>query len=81
MVLRDGFQVRFDRIADCYGDLAEHIFAVETGLSSDPAMNWRVSSLDRYQLVSNSDAHSLPALGREATILTTGLDYFTVATP
>ena len=73
-----GSKSAFDRIADCYGDLAEHIFAVETGLSSDPAMNWRVSSLDQYQLVSNSDAHSLPALGREATILTTGLDYFTV---
>ena len=44
-----------------------HIFAIETGLSSDPAMNWRVSSLDRYRLVSNSDAHSPPMLGREAT--------------
>ena len=73
-----GSKSGFDRIADCYADLADHIFAVETGLSSDPAMNWRVSSLDRYRLVSNSDAHSLPALGREATILATGLDYFTV---
>jgi DNA helicase II / ATP-dependent DNA helicase PcrA len=73
-----GSKSGFDRIADCYADLAEHIFAVETGLSSDPAMNWRVSSLDRYRLVSNSDAHSLPALGREATILRTGLDYFSV---
>ncbi len=73
-----GSKSGFDRIADCYADLADHIFAVETGLSSDPAMNWRVSSLDRYQLVSNSDAHSLPALGREATVLATGLDYFSV---
>jgi DNA helicase II / ATP-dependent DNA helicase PcrA len=73
-----GSKSGFDRIADCYADLADHVFAVETGLSSDPAMNWRVSSLDRYRLVSNSDAHSLPALGREATILATGLDYFTI---
>ena len=73
-----GSKSGFDRIADCYADLADHIFAVETGLSSDPAMNWRVSSLDQYRLVSNSDAHSLPTLGREATILATGLDYFAV---
>ena len=53
-----GSKSGFDSIADCYGDLADHIFAVETGLSSDPAMNWRVSTLDRYRLVSNSDAHS-----------------------
>ena len=57
----------FDSIAACYGDLSDHIFAVETGLSSDPAMNWRVSFLDRYRLVSNSDAHSPAKLGREAT--------------
>jgi DNA helicase-2/ATP-dependent DNA helicase PcrA len=73
-----GSKSGFDAIADCYADLAEHIFAVETGLSSDPAMNWRVSSLDRYQLVSNSDAHSPPALAREATVLATELDYFAV---
>nr|WP_232533916.1 UvrD-helicase domain-containing protein [Plantactinospora sp. KBS50] len=71
-----GSKSGFDAIADCYADLAEHIFAVETGLSSDPAMNWRVSGLDRYRLVSNSDAHSPPALAREATVLDTGLDYF-----
>jgi DNA helicase-2/ATP-dependent DNA helicase PcrA len=73
-----GSKSGFDAIADCYGDLAGHIHAVETGLSSDPEMNWRVSSLDRYQLVSNSDAHSPQALAREATTLTTGLDYFSV---
>ena len=65
-----GSKSGFDAIADCYADLADHIFAVETGLSSDPAMNWRVSSLDRYRLVSNSDAHSPPALAREATVFT-----------
>ncbi len=62
-----GSQSGFDRVADCYADLAPHIFAIETGLSSDPEMNWRVSSLDQYRLVSNSDAHSPPMLGREAT--------------
>ena len=51
-----GSKSGFDAIDDCYGDLAAHIFAVETGLSSDPPMNWRVSSLDRFRLVSNSDA-------------------------
>ncbi|HEX6498538.1 MAG TPA: UvrD-helicase domain-containing protein [Micromonosporaceae bacterium] len=73
-----GSKSGFDAIADCYADLAEHIFAVETGLSSDPEMNWRVSALDRYRLVSNSDAHSAPALGREATVFDTNLDYFAV---
>jgi DNA helicase-2/ATP-dependent DNA helicase PcrA len=73
-----GSQSGFDSIADCYGDLAEHIFAVETGLSSDPAMNWRVSFLDRYRLVSNSDAHSPGKLGREATTFDCDLDYFAV---
>jgi DNA helicase II / ATP-dependent DNA helicase PcrA len=73
-----GSKSGFDAIADCYADLAEHIFAVETGLSSDPEMNWRVSSLDRYRLVSNSDAHSPQALAREATVFATDLDYFAV---
>ncbi|MFI1992408.1 UvrD-helicase domain-containing protein [Actinoplanes sp. NPDC020271] len=73
-----GSKSGFDAIADCYADLAEHITAVETGLSSDPAMNWRVSSLDRYRLVSNSDAHSPGALAREATLFTGAPDYFAV---
>ncbi|GAA2511748.1 UvrD-helicase domain-containing protein [Pilimelia columellifera] len=73
-----GSKSGFDAIADCYADLAGHIFAVETGLSSDPEMNWRVSSLDRYQLVSNSDAHSPPALGREATQFTAPMDYHAI---
>src|SRR6266536_1609390 len=55
-----GSKSGFDTVEDCYADLAGHVFALETGLSSDPAMNWRVSSLDRYRLVSNSDAHSPP---------------------
>ncbi|MCZ7421808.1 MULTISPECIES: UvrD-helicase domain-containing protein [unclassified Micromonospora] len=73
-----GSKSGFDAIADCYADLAEHIFAVETGLSSDPAMNWRVGSLDRYRLVSNSDAHSPPALAREATVFASARDYFAI---
>ncbi|RKT52481.1 UvrD-helicase domain-containing protein [Saccharothrix australiensis] len=73
-----GSKSGFDAVADCYADLADHVFAVETGLSSDPAMNWRVSGLDRYRLVSNSDAHSPPMLGREATVFDTGLDYHSV---
>ncbi len=71
-----GSKSGFDSIDECYGDLAEHVFAVETGLSSDPAMNWRISSLDRFRLVSNSDAHSPPKIGREATTYDTELDYF-----
>jgi DNA helicase II / ATP-dependent DNA helicase PcrA len=73
-----GSKSGFDRVEDCYGDLAGHIFALETGLSADPEMCWRVSGLDRYRLVSNSDAHSPPALGREATVLDTDLDYWTI---
>ncbi|MCP3958209.1 MAG: UvrD-helicase domain-containing protein [bacterium] len=71
-----GSKSGFDTVEDCYGDLAGHIFAVETGLSSDPPMNWRVSLLDRYSLVSSSDAHSPPMLGREACVFSTELDYF-----
>jgi DNA helicase II / ATP-dependent DNA helicase PcrA len=74
-----GSKSGFDAVRDCYADLADHIFAVETGLSSDPPMNWACSSLDGYRLVSNSDAHSPPMLGREATVFDTELDYFSVA--
>jgi uncharacterized protein (TIGR00375 family) len=73
-----GSKSGFDAIADCYADLADHVTAVETGLSSDPEMNWRVSSLDRYRLVSNSDAHSPAALAREATLFSGAPDYAAV---
>ena len=73
-----GSKSGFDSIEDCYGDLSEHIFAVETGLSSDPEMNWKVSKLDKYRLVSNSDAHSPSKLAREATVFDTNPDYFSV---
>jgi uncharacterized protein (TIGR00375 family) len=59
----------FDRLEDCFGDLSGHIKSLETGLSSDPAMNRLVSALDRYALVSSSDAHSPDKLGRESTII------------
>jgi uncharacterized protein (TIGR00375 family) len=58
----------FDSVEECYGDLSEHIFAMETGLSSDPGMNWTLSALDRYRMISNSDAHSGEKLGREANL-------------
>lgn len=59
----------FDSLEACFGDLSGHIHALETGLSSDPPMNWRLSALDGYQLVSHSDAHSPSKLGREADLL------------
>ena len=69
----------FDSIEECFGDLTPHIHALETGLSSDPPMNWRVSALDSYFLVSNSDAHSPAKLGREATLFQTELSYAGIA--
>ncbi len=65
----------FDRMEDCFGDLTKHVFAAETGLSSDPPMNWRLQQLDPYILVSNSDAHSPQKLGREANLFNTDLSY------
>ncbi|MFF0312427.1 endonuclease Q family protein [Streptosporangium sp. NPDC004379] len=73
-----GSKSGFDTVEECYGELSGHIFALETGLSSDPAMNWRVSALDRYRLVSHSDAHSPPMVARETTVFETDLDYFAV---
>ena len=70
-----GSKSGFDSLQECFTDLSPHIFAVETGLSSDPPMNWRVSWLDDYTLISNSDAHSPPKLAREATLFDTELSY------
>ncbi len=70
-----GAKSGFDTISECYSDLAEHIFAVETGLSSDPPMNWMCRFLDKYTLISNSDAHSPEKLGREANLFDTELTY------
>ena len=63
-----GSQSGFDSLTECFEELAPKIFAVETGLSSDPGMNWRLSELDKVALISNSDSHSLPKLGREANV-------------
>lgn len=65
----------FNTIEECFDDLTPHIHAVETGLSSDPPMNWRVSQLDGLTLVSHSDAHSPAKLGREANMMDTPLTY------
>ncbi|MDJ0782777.1 MAG: UvrD-helicase domain-containing protein [Desulfosarcinaceae bacterium] len=70
-----GSKSGFDSVEACFGDLSHHIFALETGLSSDPPMNWRVSALDQFTLVSNSDAHSPAKLGREANCFDTELSY------
>lgn len=65
----------FDAIEECFEEQTKHIFALETGLSSDPAMNWRLKALDRYALISNSDAHSARRLGREANIFDCEISY------
>jgi len=68
----------FDRIEDCFEDQTAKIFALETGLSSDPGMNWRLSALDRFTLISNSDSHSPAKIGREANVFNCELDYKTI---
>jgi uncharacterized protein (TIGR00375 family) len=68
----------FDRIQDCFEKQTDKIFALETGLSSDPAMNWRLSALDKFTLVSNSDSHSPAKIGREANVFNCELDYQTI---
>ncbi len=73
-----GSKSGFDSVEACFGDLSDHIFAVETGLSADPPMCWRVSNLDPYTLISNSDAHSPPKLAREASIFNTAWSYDTL---
>ncbi|MGE5042175.1 MAG: endonuclease Q family protein [Candidatus Levyibacteriota bacterium] len=64
-----GSKSGYDHITDCFGEYAKYIFAIETGLSSDPSMNWRIKELDTRSIVSFSDAHSLEKMGREATVL------------
>ena len=70
-----GSKSGFDSVRECFADLTPHLFAMETGLSSDPPMNWRVSWLDAYTLISSSDAHSPQKLAREATRFDTELSY------
>ncbi len=73
-----GSKSGFDSIEECFGDLSKHIFALETGLSSDPEMNRRISALDRFSLISNSDCHSPAKLGREANIFHGAFDFFSM---
>jgi len=70
-----GSKSGFDSIEECFGKYAKYIFAIETGLSSDPAMNWRLSKLDNVSLISCSDAHSPPKLGREVCVFDTEMNY------
>ncbi|MDP2043960.1 MAG: endonuclease Q family protein [Candidatus Omnitrophota bacterium] len=68
----------FDRIEDCFEEQVSKIFALETGLSSDPKMSWRLSTLDKFTLISNSDSHSPQKIGREANVFDCELDYQTI---
>jgi uncharacterized protein (TIGR00375 family) len=70
-----GSKSGFDSIEECFDEYSKYIFAVETGLCSNPEMNWRVSSLDKVALISNSDAHSASKIGREANVFDTELSY------
>lgn len=70
-----GSKSGFNSIEECFEEYSKYIYAIETGLSSDPAMNWRLSKLDKISLISNSDAHSGPKLGREANVFDTELSY------
>lgn len=70
-----GSKFGFDSIEECFENYSEHVFSVETGLSSDPPMNWRLSALDNITLISNSDAHSPNKIGREANVFNTNLSY------
>lgn len=63
-----GSESGYDSFKDCFGEFSDQVFGIETGLSSEPAMNWRIGELDQKAILSFSDAHSLPRLGREATI-------------
>ncbi len=68
----------FDSIEECFGEYSKYIYAIETGLSSDPEMNWRLSSLDKITLISNSDAHSPSKLGRETNVFDCKMDYYEI---
>ncbi len=70
-----GSKSGFDSIEECFGDYSKYIYSIETGLSSDPAMNWRLSALDKVTLISNSDSHSPSKVGREANVFDTEISY------
>jgi uncharacterized protein (TIGR00375 family) len=69
----------FDSLEECFDEYTKYIYAIETGLSSDPAMNWRLSQLDKITLISNSDSHSPSRIGREANVFDAKVDYFSIA--
>jgi uncharacterized protein (TIGR00375 family) len=71
-----GSKSGFNSIEECFDEYSKYIYAIETGLSSDPPMNWRLSSLDRIALISNSDCHSASRIGREANVFDTKLSYY-----
>ena len=71
-----GSKSGFDSVEECFGDMSKYIYGFETGLSSDASMNWRLSQNDRFTIISNSDAHSLSRIGREATVLEIDKDKF-----
>ena len=73
-----GSKSGFDTIEECFGDYSKYIYAIETGLSSNPAMNWRLSGLDSITLISNSDAHSPRKLGREANVFDAKPDFYEI---
>ena len=73
-----GSKSGFDTVEECFGDLTQHIFALETGLSSDPDMNRLIQSLDRFTLISNSDCHSPSKIGREANLFDTEFDFYSM---
>jgi uncharacterized protein (TIGR00375 family) len=73
-----GSKSGFDSIEECFGDYSRYIHAIETGLSSNPEMNWRLSALDDITLISNSDAHSPAKLGREANVFSCEMDYYEI---
>jgi len=73
-----GSKSGFDSMEECFEEYSKYIFAVETGLSSNPQMNWRLSALDKVSLISNSDAHSPAKIGREANVFNTDLNYFSI---
>ena len=64
-----GSKSGFDSMEECFGEMTKYVYAFETGLSSDPEMNWRFSGTDKFATLSSSDAHSLPRIGREANIM------------
>ncbi|MDI6704046.1 MAG: endonuclease Q family protein [bacterium] len=73
-----GSNTGFDSVYECFEEETKQIFCLETGLSSDPKMNWRLSTLDRFTLISNSDAHSPKKIGREANMFNTELSYHSI---